>query len=272
MRFRTAAKTVVKRGIVLAASRVARTSGMRCLVYHHVVGSEQHDPAELTASAGLFERQCLYLRDNGYQVAAAADAVAMLGGGTDPGRIVVLTFDDGYVDLQTNALPILERFRYPATAFVVADALVDGARPVAGKSYLGVAEAREIVAGGLVTIGCHGATHANLRGLSDDALRRETTGAKRRIEDALGVPVRLFAYPFGSYDAWDARVRDAVQAAGFDAAFTSIAGPNRRGQDPFLVHRYRVSWVEQLPYFSRLLTGGYDWHAGWQKLRAQRSS
>jgi peptidoglycan/xylan/chitin deacetylase (PgdA/CDA1 family) len=269
MPLRTVAKTVVKRGIVLAASRVARTPGMRCLLYHHVTGGEDHDPGELTVSVRLFERQCAYLRDKGYRVTGAAEAVTMLRSGADLARSVVLTFDDGYVDTHTNAVPILERFRFPATVFVVADAMVDGATPVAGKKYFNVAAAREIVAGGLVTIGCHSATHANLRGLSDDALRRETVGAKQRIEDALGVPVRLFAYPFGSYDAWDRRVRDAVQAAGFEAAFTSISSPNGGGEDPFLLRRYRVSWAEELPYFSRMLTGGYDWHAGWQKLRAQ---
>lgn len=273
MRLKTAAKTVVKRGIVLAASQMRpTTTGMRCLVYHHVVGVEEHDPGELTVSASLLGRQCAYLRDHGFKVTDAATVVRSMRLGKEPeARSVVLTFDDGYTDTRANALPVLERFRYPATVFIVADALVDHAHPVPEKSYLDVAQARAMVAGGLMTVGCHGATHSNLRGLSDDALRRETAGAKQRIEDALGTPVTLFAYPFGSYDAWDARVRDAVEEAGFEAAFTSVAGPNTARTDPFLLLRSRVSWAEELPYFGRLLTGAYDWHARWQRLRARRS-
>lgn len=270
MRLRTAAKTVIKRGIVRAASRFSTRQGLRTLVYHHVVRRELYDSSELTASVRLFEDQCDYLRDNDYRVAPAAEVVGSLHAGTDRARTVVLTFDDGYVDTQAHAVPILERFRYPATIFVVADAMM-GRAPLPEETYFGVAAARDMVAGGLITIGCHGATHSNLRGLSDEALRRETVGAKETIEDALGVPIRLFAYPFGSYDAWDSRVRDAVESAGFEAAFTSVAGPDTTGQDPFLLHRYRVSWAEQIPYFSRLLTGGYDWYSGWQRLRARAS-
>ena len=273
MRVKTAAKTVVKRGIVEAASLVRpATAGMRGLVYHHVVEVEEHDPGELTVSASLLERQCAYLREHGYRVAEAAAVVKAIRSGSEPeDKSVLLTFDDGYVDTYSLALPVLERYRFPATVFVVADALTDRARPVAEKSYMDIRQAREIVAGGLMSVGCHGATHSNLRGLSDDALRRETAGAKQRIEDALGTAVKLFAYPFGSYDAWDARVRGAVEAAGFEGAFTSIAGPNTSRTDPFLLLRSRVSWAEDVRYFGHLLSGAYDWHARWQWLRARRS-
>jgi peptidoglycan/xylan/chitin deacetylase (PgdA/CDA1 family) len=107
--------------------------------------------------------------------------------------------------------------------------------------------------------------------VSDKELVEETSGAKALIEDAIGAPVTLFAYPFGSYDAWDPRVRYAVANAGFDGAFTSIYGANGAKRDPFLLRRSRVSWAEDIPAFGRMMNGGYDWLATIQWLQARRT-
>ena len=53
------------------------------------------------------------------------------------------------------------------------------------------------------------------------ALDRELRGARAELEDLIGQPVTLLAYPFGYFDE---RVRDAVEAAGYRAAFSFLAG------------------------------------------------
>ena len=270
---KVAAKAMVKGGVVAAASRIPRhTEGMRCLLYHSVVSTNEHDPKQMTVSTDLLSQQLAYLREQNYTVEDAATAVARVREG-DPiaNRSVVLTFDDGYADNRTLALPILERFGYSATIFIAADALAGRVRPIYADAYLGVAEAREMLASGLITFGSHGATHRSLRSLSDQELRDETAGAKAWMEDALGVAVTHFAYPYGSYDSWDARVRSAVEAAGFEAAFTSVVGPNTSRTDPLLLLRSRISWAEELPSFGRLLEGGYDWYSAVQWLQSRRS-
>jgi peptidoglycan/xylan/chitin deacetylase (PgdA/CDA1 family) len=81
---------------------------------------------------------------------------------------------------------------------------------------------REIAERG-VEIGGHTSTHAHLTRLSDAELRHELRDSRERIEAELGRPCRLFAYPYGEHDA---RVRSAVRAAAYEAAFV-IRGPSR---------------------------------------------
>lgn len=266
-------KAAAKEAILRAASmRPGDTAGTRCLMYHSVVPTEIQDDLQITVSTDLVRRQFAYLRDNGHPVEDGGAFVAAIRAGREPQpRSVVLTFDDGYLDTRDLALPLLVKFGYRATIFVIADALAGRARPEATREYLNAGQAREMLTSGLVSFGCHSASHRNLRGLSDDELARETAGAKAQIEDALGVGVTLFAYPFGSYDAWDDRVRAAVERAGYDGAFTSIVGPNMARRDPYLLRRSRISWAETIPSFGRLLTGGYDWYAGVQWLHARRA-
>lgn len=61
-------------------------------------------------------------------------------------------------------------------------------------------------------VACHGATHADLTGLPDDAVRRELRDDKAALESLAGRPVRGLAYPFGSHDA---RIEGLAAEAGF---------------------------------------------------------
>ena len=64
-----------------------------------------------------------HLRDAGYRVLPVAELVAAAAAGSLEGRSVALTFDDGYLDALTSAAPILESFGFPATFFIVGEAL-----------------------------------------------------------------------------------------------------------------------------------------------------
>ncbi len=269
---KVALKAAAKEAIVRAASTVrGETAGVRCLMYHSVVPTATHDDLQLTVPAALVRRQFAYLRDNRYRVEDASTLVAAIRAGQESApRTVVLTFDDGYRDNRDLALPLLAEFGYRATIFVTANSMTGRGKPQAAGEYFTASHAREMLTSGLVTFGCHSASHRNLRGLDTPALARETATAKAEIEDALGTAVTLFAYPYGSYDAWDDRVRGAVERAGYAGAFTSIVGPNTAHRDPYLLFRSRISWAETIPSFSRLLTGGYDWYAGLQWLHARR--
>ncbi len=98
-------------------------------------------------------------------------------------------------------------------------------------------EVRELVTGGLVTIGAHTVTHPVLAGLEAAACHREISDSKSACEEIIGGPVESFAYPFGDFDA-DAR--EAVKTAGFTLACSTMHGPALATSDVFALPRIHV--------------------------------
>lgn len=267
------AKRGVGRLLGLFGSRTREVS-VRCLMYHSIVPGRQEEPDQMTTPVDLFRQQMAFLDSEGYRVEAATTVLKRLRAGESLApNTVVITFDDGFANNYHLAFPILRRYRFPATCFLITAAL-DGERArlhnLWDEEYLTWEQAREMQANGLVQFGCHSATHRNLRGLPHAALCEETEGAKRRLEQGLEHPVEVFAYPFGSYGTWDAAARTAVERAGFLGAFTTVAGINTATSDRFLLKRSRVSWCDEIPEFGRLLRGAYDWYALVQLLQAPR--
>jgi peptidoglycan/xylan/chitin deacetylase (PgdA/CDA1 family) len=91
------------------------------------------------------------------------------------------------------------------------------------------------------TIGAHTRTHPILANLPPERQREELAGARRRIEEELGAPVTLLAYPYGGPRTFDAQTKKLAADCGYQAAFSLDGGRNRRGAiDPFEVRRMSV--------------------------------
>lgn len=105
-------------------------------------------------------------------------------------RLVAITFDDGYRDNLTVALPLLERFDLPITLFVTAGFLGrDG--------YLSREDLREISRHPLVTIGAHGMWHRDFNRLTPEEAKFELTESRRLLAGITGKTVDLLAWPYG---------------------------------------------------------------------------
>lgn len=203
-------------------------SPLRALVlcYHSVSDEWEH---QLAVRTRAFERQLASLLRRGFRPVAAE---AVLDGGR---RSLHVTFDDAYADIG-GALGTLERLGVPATVFA-STAFADEGRPLDVPELADEAAARPErlrtmtweqlrgIAERGVTIGSHTVNHPHLPTLSDSELDRELGDSRARIEDELGRPCRLFAYPYGEHDD---RVRAAVRRVGYDAAFALWAGSSRR--------------------------------------------
>jgi len=91
-----------------------------------------------------------------------------------------------------------------------------------------------------VEIGAHTISHPILTSLDDERARVEIALGKRQLEDLIGKPVRLFAYPNGKVGQdYDARHVEMVRQAGFSAAFTTAVGAITSDQDRFQLPRSR---------------------------------
>lgn len=221
--------------------------GRLCILMYHYI--RDHVPAHdqlgrnLSVAPADFAQQMQLLVERGYTVLTLDDLLqARADGRPLPPRAVALTFDDGYSDFYTAAWPVLRRYHLRATVYVITG-LLD--RP----GYLTWAQVQDLAASG-ITIGGHTLTHAHLPALTAPALERELAESRRLLESRLGRPVRHFAYPGGAYDA---RVRAAVGAHGYQTAVTTRMGCATPHDDPLALPRLRIWGGITLDQFAALL-------------------
>jgi peptidoglycan/xylan/chitin deacetylase (PgdA/CDA1 family) len=228
--------------------------GLRILMYHRV--SDDRD--ELAVSPRGFRRQMDYLASQSYRVVDVLEAVELLDSGAATAKTIGLTFDDGYLDVAEQALPILQERGFRATVFV--------ATAVAGgwanfdwyrrqPPVLGWDEIVQLDSEGTLRFEAHSLTHPNLLALRAEAAREEIVGSKAALEARLHRPVHLFAYPSGLFGL---RERGLVEAAGFRAAVTCEPGLNTRGTDRFSLRRLQVDARDSLLDFLAKVGGGHD--------------
>lgn len=101
------------------------------------------------------------------------------------------------------------------------------------------AQLREMAQGG-VTIGSHTMSHPALSFLSRETALGELVESKKSLESMLARSVRLFAYPFGEREHFNAETIDLAREAGYEAACTTIKGINRAGTNPLALLRVGV--------------------------------
>ncbi len=160
------------------------------LLYHHVSTNSETQDSRYNIPPEKFEEQIKWLFDNGYQTINISELANLIYyGGEIPQRPVVITFDDGNIDNYSNALPILKKYGFVATFFVVETY-------VNGEEMISTDQVKELIQNGW-EIGSHSKTHPHLPNISEELLPDEIRMSKLNLEEKLGVPVNSFAYPFG---------------------------------------------------------------------------
>jgi peptidoglycan/xylan/chitin deacetylase (PgdA/CDA1 family) len=190
-----------------------RSVEMPILVYHHVVpgsGSGSEVAHMLFVTPEVFDQQLKYLRDNGYQSVSFDDLADCLETGMPlPPRPVILSFDDGWENQFTYAFPLLQKYQFTATFYVVTNYLDH-------QNFMTVQQLKTMMAAGM-TIGGHSRSHPALTGLDTAHRWDEIAASKNWLQERLGVTIDTFAYPYGSYSSGVAAL---VKAAGYRTART----------------------------------------------------
>jgi peptidoglycan/xylan/chitin deacetylase (PgdA/CDA1 family) len=217
------------------------TAGLPILTYHKIarrpLGAKTRS---IYLSRRDFEHQLRELAQAGYTT-TTLDAARPIAGNTS--RQIVLTFDDGYVNVLKNAAPALTRHGFTATQFLVADLLGqdnrwDLAHGEVREPLMDAAQVRDWLALGH-EIGAHTLSHPHLTRISRDAAREEIFASKKKLEDLFGRPIRHFCYPYG---AWDEPIADLVREAGYSTATTTRWGANTADTPPFALHRLNTRY------------------------------
>jgi peptidoglycan/xylan/chitin deacetylase (PgdA/CDA1 family) len=203
-----------------------------------------------------FEAQIAYLRNHGYTPLTVSGLVARRNTNSLPLDPVVVTFDDGFSDFCTNALPILEQYACSATLYITT-------------GYVGSTSGwlRKLGAGDLpmlgweqisalpdsgIECGAHTRSHPMLDTVSLQQAEEEIAGSKQALEQVLGRHVESFAYPHGYRSP---RLKRLVATLGFTSACAVKHAISSTQDDPFDLARIVITSDTELPQFASMLEG-----------------
>jgi peptidoglycan/xylan/chitin deacetylase (PgdA/CDA1 family) len=155
------------------------------LVYHSISSPPEPLPADADISPEQFEQQLRWL-SRWRRVVTLNETLHS----ATSRRLAAITFDDGYRDNLTVALPLLERFQLPMTLFVAAGL-------VGRDGYLSADELREISQHPLVTVGAHGLWHRHFNRLTPEEARFELIESRRLLAEITSSTIDLMAWPYG---------------------------------------------------------------------------
>jgi len=191
-----------------------------------------------------FESQMNYLADEGFTVLSVEQYLnkRKLNEPSENSKDIVLTFDDGHISNYCYALPILRKYSFHATFFVIADFI--------GKPYyMGMNEIKKLL-DNKMEIGSHSRSHTYLTELEQDEMEREVVESKRILENCCGKRIDGFAYPGGHQNR---KVVESVKTAGYKAAVSCIVGRNNTRTNPFLLRRIEVRRGTSMKEFKNAL-------------------
>jgi peptidoglycan/xylan/chitin deacetylase (PgdA/CDA1 family) len=218
------------------------------LMYHYIrinPDPRDHVGFALSVTPSAFHAQMDYLARNHFNVIPLSQAVAAIRAhGALPSRPVVLTFDDGYADFYTTAVPEMRRHGFTATDYVITNRVGRGSfmtwSQVIASDRLGF------------TIGAHTVNHVALARYPTSSALWEMSESKRQLQQVLGHPVTEFAYPYGSFNWY---LAGRARAMGFESAASTMPGAWHQPRELWWLDRQRVSGWTSLAAFAQLVGG-----------------
>jgi peptidoglycan/xylan/chitin deacetylase (PgdA/CDA1 family) len=244
------------------------------LMYHSISDEAEPEPSpyyKVNTSPAVFRQHLEWLAGLGYCAVGLSHALQALCSqrvGRQP--LVAITFDDGFRDFYTEALPALESHGFGATVFLPTGFIGENRLTFRQKECLLWSEVREARRRG-IEFGSHTLSHPRLTDLSWKAIEHELRASKAELEQRLGEPITAFAHPY-AFPQTDAHYvehfRELLIAAGYACCATTAIGRVRPGDDPFLLKRLPMNSLDDAALFRAKLAGAYDWLAwpqAWSK-------
>jgi len=212
------------------------------ILLYHQIGYSRIQDNQYYVSPEEFEKQMFLLHAWGYKTITVQQlAIAILNGAELPNKPIALTFDDGNDNTYTTASPILQKYNFTGTVYVVYNF-------IGLTNYMNKAQIRELYQSGW-EIGSHGLSHVDLTQRTDRQ-EDEIIESKRKLQILLDIPIHTFAYPFGSYDALSL---DYIDFAGYIAAVGLGPDMYQRPGNIYYLHRQAIKGTYNLKTFAQFL-------------------
>ena len=162
------------------------------LTYHSIC----NDKSLVSISSDAFENQIIFLKKRGYK------SISFDQLNNAKSKSVIITFDDGYKDNLLIALPILKKYGFKATCFIISNFIGktniwDNKKPnYIKKELMNFADIKEWKKNGML-IGSHSHNHINLTKLNNNDLSIELSHSKELLENTISQKISDFSYPYG---------------------------------------------------------------------------
>jgi len=233
-----------------AAHQSSFTHQLPILMYHRIAPTGSPALARYQVTPATFEAQLDYLkRASFYSISLEEWKLAMATKRPLSGRAVLLTVDDGYLDFAEYAWPLLKKYGFSATVFLVADEIGRSNRwdHIWGEAQplLTWKEIHQLQNEG-AEFGSHSASHPHLTGLSPKQIVDEAARSRAILERELETPIRAFAYPYGDVDP---TVQHLVGACGYTLGLSCRPEPSRFHDSLLALPRIEITGSDDLSTF-----------------------
>lgn len=215
------------------------------LMYHKVVDAPLNSKHRIFVTKETFAEHLSALKERGFTPLTFREYELFRTGKAPwekfPERPVIITLDDAYLDNYTNAFPLLKKHGFSAVIFALGDEGMahnewDARQGEERVPLMSRAQMREMSSAG-IEFGAHSMTHSHLTKLPEELVRKELVESKQKLEDALGVPVISFAYPYGDYNE---RIKELTMEAGYAFGVATDTGGLHLEEDPFAIFRASI--------------------------------
>src|SRR5690349_149663 len=248
-----------RNGATVEGESPETTSRLPVLMYHRIASDGPDELRRYRLDPAEFEEQLDHLRGAGYRGVTLEEwRVACERRKPLPGRAVLLTFDDGYGDFVSAAWPLLRRYGFTATVFIVAGEMGGSSswdRELGGEAPLmSWREARRLQWRG-VQFGSHTLSHPHMTSLSNAEVVREAARSRTLIAEHLGAPPTAIAYPYGDCDG---AIAHLMGACGYTFGLTADEGHAELEHSLLLMPRIEVRGDQRFEDFVAKLGGAGD--------------
>ena len=233
------------------ANVTANSVPIPILVYHQISDAPKKGAPfrGLYVSIAAFSRQMAFLKMLGYTGLSMTDLLPYLRG-EKSGKVVGITFDDGYLNNLINALPALQKHGFTSTCYVVVGLLGktnewDEGIGIAQTPLMTAEQLLQWQAGGQ-EVGAHTQDHVDLLTVNEITAWKQIAKSKTTLQTLLGKPVNHFCYPYGKFDE---RHSTMVKQATYETATTTVRGCVHSATNLLTLQRVPVLRSTSLPVF-----------------------